>query len=134
MPALEEFFGSAAGLSASVITRLTASWQEEQRRFAERDLAGADYVYVWVDGVHFTVRLDEGPRLHTRDRRGASGREEGAGRARRRAPGVGRLVGGPAARLQTPGHARPGLAAGDGALGFWATLREVFTETREQRD
>src|SRR5512146_2790491 len=40
VPALEEFFGSKAGLSASVITRLTATWQEEQRRFAERDLSG----------------------------------------------------------------------------------------------
>ena len=59
VPALEEFFGSKAGLSASVITRLTTSWQEEQRRFAERDLSGVDYVYVWVDGVHFNVRLDE---------------------------------------------------------------------------
>jgi transposase-like protein len=59
VPALEEFFGSKAGLSASVITRLTTVWQEEQRRFAERDLSGVDYVYVWVDGVHFTVRLDE---------------------------------------------------------------------------
>jgi hypothetical protein len=59
VPALEEFFGSKAGLSASVITRLTTAWQEEQRRFAERDLSAVDYVYLWVDGVHFTVRLDE---------------------------------------------------------------------------
>ena len=58
VPALEEFFGSKAGLSASVITRLTTTWQEEQRRFAARDLSGVDYVYVWVDGVHFTVRLE----------------------------------------------------------------------------
>src|SRR5512142_681145 len=59
VPALEQFFGSKAGLSASVVTRLTATWQEEQRRFAERDLSGVDYVYLWVDGVHFTVRLDD---------------------------------------------------------------------------
>src|SRR5512147_2822519 len=59
VPALEQFFGSKAGLSASVVTRLTATWQEEQRRFAERELSGIDYVYVWVDGVHFTVRLDD---------------------------------------------------------------------------
>jgi transposase-like protein len=59
VPALEQFFGSKAGLSASVVTRLTATWQEEQRRFAERELSGTDYVYVWVDGVHFTVRLDD---------------------------------------------------------------------------
>jgi putative transposase len=58
-PALAGFFGSAAGLSASVITRLTTQWQAEQRAFAERDLSDRDYVYVWADGVHFNVRLDE---------------------------------------------------------------------------
>src|SRR5512143_2494350 len=63
VPALEEFFGAKAGLSASVVTRLTASWQDEQRRFAERDLSGVDYVYAWVDGVHFSVRLDDDPVL-----------------------------------------------------------------------
>lgn len=49
-PALEGFFGSAAGLSASVVTRLTRQWQDEQRAFADRDLSGQDYVYVWADG------------------------------------------------------------------------------------
>jgi putative transposase len=51
VPALEEFFGSKAGLSASAITRLTTDWQDEQRAFAERDLSDVDYVYVWADGV-----------------------------------------------------------------------------------
>ena len=59
VPALEGFFGSAAGLSASVITRLTTQWQEERDRFSRRSLADVDYVYVWVDGIHFNVRLDE---------------------------------------------------------------------------
>src|SRR5438270_538811 len=58
VPALEEFFGTSAGLSASVVTRLTSAWQQEYRQFAERDLAGVDYVYVWVDGIHFKVRLE----------------------------------------------------------------------------
>ena len=58
-PALAEFFGSAAGLSAPVITRLTTQWQTEQRAFAGRDLSERDYVYVWADGVHFNVRLEE---------------------------------------------------------------------------
>ena len=49
-----------AGLSASVITRLTTQWQAERNRaFAERRLDDRDYVYVWADGVHFNVRLDE---------------------------------------------------------------------------
>ena len=58
-PALAEFFGSGAGLSASVITRLTKQWQDERVAFARRDLSGVDYVYVWVDGIHFNVRLEE---------------------------------------------------------------------------
>ena len=58
-PAREGFFGSAAGLSASVITRLTTQWQAEQRAFAERRLDDRDYVYVWADGIHFNVRLEE---------------------------------------------------------------------------
>lgn len=58
-PALTEFFGSAAGLSASVITRLTKQCQAEQRDFAQRRLDDRDFVYVWADGVHFNVRLEE---------------------------------------------------------------------------
>ena len=50
-PALEQFLGSGAGLSAASITRLTAQWQDEARAFGERDLSGADYVYLWVDGI-----------------------------------------------------------------------------------
>lgn len=50
-PALREFFGSAAGLSASVITRLTKQWQDERSAFAERDLSAVDFVYVWADGI-----------------------------------------------------------------------------------
>ena len=59
VPALEEFFGSAAGLSASVITRLTTEWQKERDHFAHRSLKDVDYVYVFADGIHFNVRLEE---------------------------------------------------------------------------
>ena len=51
VPALGQFLGSSAGLSAPVITRLTETWQAEQRAFAARDLSGVDYVYLWVDGI-----------------------------------------------------------------------------------
>src|SRR3954469_14737414 len=51
VPALQQFLGTSAGLSAPVITRLAAQWQDEARGFADRDLSGVDYVYVWADGV-----------------------------------------------------------------------------------
>jgi hypothetical protein len=48
---LGQFLGSTAGLSGPVITKLTEAWKVEQRSFAERDLSGVDYVYLWVDGI-----------------------------------------------------------------------------------
>lgn len=58
-PALEQFLGSDQGLSAATITRLTSHWQDEARAFGARSLAGSDYVYVWVDGIHLKVRLEQ---------------------------------------------------------------------------
>ena len=49
----------AAGLSATNIARLTAVWEDEYRQFRQRDLADRDYVYVWVDGIHFNIRLED---------------------------------------------------------------------------
>jgi hypothetical protein len=58
-PALAEFFGSEAGLSASTIQRLTREWSAEWTAFQERDLSQVDYVYLWADGVHFSIRLEQ---------------------------------------------------------------------------
>src|SRR5699024_526814 len=58
-PALEQFLGTGHGLSAATITRLTTQWQGEARAFNARSLAGTDYVYVWVDGIHLKVRLEQ---------------------------------------------------------------------------
>ena len=58
-PALEQFLGSDHGLSAATITRLTTQWQDEARAFNARSLAGSDYVYLWVDGIHLKVRLEQ---------------------------------------------------------------------------
>ncbi len=63
VPALEQFFGTGSGLSASAITRLTTAWQTERDQFMSRKLADRDYVYMWVDGVHFNVRLGDDDRL-----------------------------------------------------------------------
>jgi hypothetical protein len=74
--------GVGGGLSASAITRLTEAWQEEYRRWCDRDLSGAGYVYGWADGLHFGVRLDA-DRVCTLVVVGVRARrEEGAGRAR----------------------------------------------------
>ncbi|GII59056.1 hypothetical protein Pth03_74450 [Planotetraspora thailandica] len=50
---------SSAGLSAPVITELTEQWKAEQRAFADRDPSNVYYVYLWGDGVHVNVRLEE---------------------------------------------------------------------------
>lgn len=133
VPALEGFFGSAAGLSSSVITRLTKQWQAERDAFMRRDLSSVDFVYVWVDGIHFNIRLEE-ERLCALVIVGV------------RADGTKELVAiGDGYRestdswadllrdLRSRGMRAPVLAVGDGALGFWSALRDVFPETKTQR-
>ncbi len=63
-PALEQFLGSAPavgtqGEGQQTITRLTTQWQDEARLFADRSLSDVDYVYLWVDGIHVNVRLEQ---------------------------------------------------------------------------
>src|SRR6202022_4607805 len=59
-PALEGLLGAdAAGLSPTNISRLTACWEKAYTAIRQRDLAGREYVYVWVDGVHFNIRLED---------------------------------------------------------------------------
>jgi transposase-like protein len=133
VPALGEFFGSEAGLSASVITRLTTSWQEERQRFSKRSLAEADYVYVWVDGIHFNIRLEE-ERLCCLVIVGV--RADGTKELVAIADGYRESTESWADLLRDckrRGMRAPVLAVGDGALGFWAALRDVFPETKEQR-
>jgi transposase-like protein len=133
VPALGQFLGSAAGLSGPVITKLTETWQAEQRAFAGRDLAGADYVYLWADGIHVNIRLEEHKlcllvMIGVR----ADGRKELIALAdgyRESTESWADLLRDCARR----GMRAPMLAAGDGALGFWGALREVFPDTTEQR-
>ena len=133
VPALGQFLGSAAGLSAPVITRLTETWKAEQRIFAARDLSGVDYVYLWADGIHVNIRLEEHKlcllvMIGVR----ADGRKELIALAdgyRESTESWADLLRDCARR----GMRAPVLAAGDGALGFWGALREVFPGTKEQR-
>ena len=131
-PALEQFLGSGAGLSASAITRLTGQWQEEARSFQERDLSGVDYVYLWVDGIHLKVRLDQEKLCLLVIGVRADGRKELVALTdgyRESAESWADLLRG----CRRRGMTAPVLAVGDGALGFWKALRGVFPDTREQR-
>jgi transposase-like protein len=133
VPALGQFLGSSTGLSVPVITKLTESWKAEQRAFSQRDLSGVDYVYLWADGIHVNIRLEEhklcllvliGVR--------ADGRKELVALAdgyRESTESWADLLRDAVRR----GMRAPVLAVGDGALGFWGALREVFPTTREQR-
>jgi len=58
-PALGQFLGTGAGLSSSAIAKLTETWKAEAASFMARDLSGVDYVYLWVDGIHLGIRLEE---------------------------------------------------------------------------
>jgi transposase-like protein len=131
-PALEQFLGSGAGLSAATITRLTSQWQKEAAAFEDRDIT-SDYVYLWVDGIHLKVRLEQ-EKLCLLVMIGvrADGRKELVALAdgyRESTESWADLL----RSCRRRGMAAPNLAVGDGALGFWAALREVFPDTREQR-
>jgi transposase-like protein len=124
----------AAGLSATNIARLTNEWEAEYRAFQKRSLADRDYVYVWVDGVHFNVRLEE-DRLCTLVMIGV--RPDGTKELitvedgyRESAESWKTVL----RDLKRRGMRPPVVAIGDGALGFWAAVRDVWPKTREQRD
>lgn len=134
-PALEEFFGTGAGLSPASITRLTEQWQQEREAFERRDLSEVDYVYVWVDGIHTRVRLGGDGRLCCLVMVGArlDGKKELVAVRdgyRESEESWAQLL----RDLKKRGMRSPVLAVGDGALGFWGALRDAFPETRPQRD
>jgi transposase-like protein len=132
-PALTQFLGSDAGLSPSTITRLTTQWQDEAVAFNKRPLKDTDYVYMWVDGIHLKVRLEqEKVCLLVMIGVRADGRKELIALAdgfRESTESWADLL----RDCKRRGMAAPVLAVGDGALGFWAAVREVFPDTREQR-
>ena len=131
--ALEQFLGSDQGLSAATITRLTTQWQDEAALFNKRSLNESDYVDVWVDGIHLKVRLEQ-DKVCLLVMIGV--RADGTKQLIALADGFRESTESWADLLRSckrRGMAAPVLAVGDGALGFWAAVREVFPETREQR-
>jgi putative transposase len=134
-PALESLLGKdAAGLSSTNIARMTAQWEAEYAAFRTRSLADRDYVYVWADGVHFNIRLED-DRLCTLVLIGV--RPDGNKELiavedgyRESAESWKTLL----RDLKRRGLGAPVVAIGDGALGFWAAIRDVWSTTTEQRD
>ncbi|WP_030689403.1 IS256 family transposase [Streptomyces sp. NRRL B-1347] len=133
VPALEQFLGSAAGLSAPTVTRLTKQWQADHAAFQARDLSGSDWVYVWADGVHPKVRLGQ---AHSCVLVLMGVRTDGTKELIALAEGLRESTESWADLLRDcrrRGMRDPELVAGDGALGLWNALREVFPAARHQR-
>jgi transposase-like protein len=125
----------APGLSASTVRRLTEDWQEEHARWQRRDLSARRYVYLWADGVYFTPRLEhERQCLLVLIGADAQGRKELLAVEdgfRESIQSWRELL----LRLRDENGLtlEPELATGDGALGFWQALREVWPRTKQQR-
>jgi len=133
--ALQSLVGpECPGLSASTVTRLLEGWQAEYHQWSKRPLADKHYVYLWVDGIHFNIRLEE-------DRQcilvlmgaTADGRKEliaiADGYRESEQSWMELLLDVKSRGLSID----PKLATGDGALGFWKALPKVFPTTRTQR-
>ena len=133
--ALESILGeNAKGLSSANIVRLKSGWEKEYKEWINRSLSGKHYVYIWVDGIYFNVRLEEsrpcllviigaladGTKevigIYDGHRESKESWKEALHDLKRRGVSI-----------------EPSLAIGDGALGFWAAVEEVFPSTRQQR-
>ncbi|MFO0911586.1 MAG: IS256 family transposase [Pirellulales bacterium] len=136
--ALQGLFGeNASGLSPNVVVRLKEQWSQEYEAWCRRDLSDKEYAYVWADGIHVNVRLEDeaNSRQCILVLMGATAEGEKellavADGYRESEQDWSELL------LDLRGRGLkmdPKLAIGDGALGFWAALRKVFGETREQR-
>jgi putative transposase len=134
LPALESLLGSNLhGISATNVTRLKRCWEEEHAAWSQRSLAEADYCYVWVDGVYFSLRGNE-DRICLFVVIGArtDGRKELISVAtgyRESTESWARVL----RDLRDRGMNAPKLMIGDGALGIWAAARAVFPTAVHQR-
>ncbi len=133
--ALQSLLGTdATGVSASTVVRLKKDWEREYGEWNKRDLSGKRYAYIWADGIHFNIRLEEGRQCilvlmgATEDgikeiiavEDGVRESEQSWLELLLRVKKLGLTV-------------DPKLAIADGALGFWKALPKVWEETRQQR-
>jgi putative transposase len=133
--ALQALLGpDAPGRSAATVTRLKAAWEDEHEAWSKRSLKGKHYVYVWADGVHFNIRLEEGRQwILVLMGATADGKKEliaiADGYRESEQSWKELLLDCKARGLES----EPSLAIGDGALGFWKAMRQVWDTTKEQR-
>lgn len=124
----------APGLSPSTIKRLKDVWRDEHEAWRKRDLTGKEYVYVWVDGVHLQARMEESKHCILVVMGATTGGKKeliaiGDGYQESEQAWLDLLL-----DLRRRGlTASPKLAIGDGALGFWKALPQVYGDTRQQR-
>jgi putative transposase len=134
-PALEDLLGEdASGLSSSTISRLCKEWEAHHDRFRKRHLGFSRYAYLFVDGVHVSVRLGEDDRVCLLVVIGV--REDGEKELLAVEDGYRESTeswAGVLRDMKRRGLGCPKLVVGDGALGAWAALRDVFPEAGEQR-
>lgn len=132
-PALSVLLGgSASGLSATTVTRLKEAWKEEYRLWRKRDLSETPYAYIWADGVNFSVRLEEDNLkclvivgvTESGDKE-IIALEEGYRESEESWKTLLR-------DLKRRGFQAPHLAVGDGALGFWSALGDLFPGVDQQ--
>ena len=134
-PALEQLLGEdAAGLSATTISRMCKEWEEHHDRFSKRHLGFSRYAYLFMDGIHVNVRLGEDPKVcllivigvREDGEKELLAVEDGYRESTESWAGVFR-------DLKRRGLNEPKLVVGDGALGAWAALRDVYPGAGEQR-
>ena len=125
---------NAQGLSATTISRLKADWWDDYENWQKRDLSNRRFLYIWVDGVYFKPRMDDEKQcvlvIVGADEYGHKELLAMTDGFRESTQSWREVL----LDLKRRGLKQdPNLAIGDGALGFWAALREVFATTREQR-
>jgi len=133
--ALQALLGpDCPGLSASTVVRLKQTWEQDFRGWNQRDLSGTRYVYLWADGIHFNVRLEEDRTCilvlmgATQDgRKELIAIQDGYRESEQSWKSLLLDV------KQRGLTVDPQLATGDGALGFWKALPQVYPKTRTQR-
>ena len=134
IPALKQMFGKdAAGLSPSSISRMLDGWKNEMETWKKRDFSDKEYCYIWVDGIYFGARnSNEDLCVLVLIGATAKGKKElvmiESGYRESLESWLSLLR-----RLKEQNLKAPKLFIGDGALGFWAAVRQVFPGVKEQR-